>query len=102
MALHTGAAEPIDGDYYGIPLNRVARLLATAHGGQVLLSRVTANLIGDALPPGVALPDLGTYQLPDLTAPERIFQLVAPDLPAAFRHPLLGARCRRFRSHSRR
>ena len=38
MALHTGAAEERDGDYFGPPLNRVARLLSAAHGGQVLLS----------------------------------------------------------------
>src|ERR671921_2681608 len=41
MALHTGAAEERDGDYFGPPLNRVARLLSVAHGGQVLLSAAT-------------------------------------------------------------
>src|SRR5438128_6675950 len=44
VALHTGRVEAREGDYFGPPLNRVARLLATAHGGQVLLSQATADL----------------------------------------------------------
>ena len=52
MALHTGAAEERDGDYFGPPLNRVARLLAAGHGGQTLLSTATHELVRDALPPG--------------------------------------------------
>ena len=84
MALHTGVTEERDGDYYGPPLNRVARLLATGHGGQVLVSDATAGLVRDALPDGVGLLDLGEHRLKDLTRPERIFQLVAPDLPAGF------------------
>src|ERR1043165_2557029 len=58
MALHTGATEERDGDYYGPELNRAARLLATGHGGQVLLSDVTAGLVRDDLPDGVDLLDL--------------------------------------------
>src|SRR6266705_2646466 len=50
MALHSGAAEEREGDYFGQPLNRVARLLAAGHGGQILLSDVTQGLIRDALP----------------------------------------------------
>ncbi|HEV2130281.1 MAG TPA: adenylate/guanylate cyclase domain-containing protein, partial [Longimicrobiaceae bacterium] len=84
MALHTGAAEERDGDYFGPPLNRVARLLAAGHGGQVLLSGVTQDLVRDALLPGVELLDLGEHRLKDLTRPEHIFQLTAPDLPADF------------------
>jgi class 3 adenylate cyclase len=84
MALHTGATEERDGDYFGPPLNRVARLLSAAHGGQVLLSLAARELVRDRLPPGVGLRDLGEHRLKDLFGPERIFQLVAPDLPAGF------------------
>ena len=66
MALHTGGAEQRDGDYFGQPLNRVARLLAAGHGGQVLLSDVTAGLVRYALPAGVSLRDLGEHRLKDL------------------------------------
>ena len=78
------SAELRDGDYFGPPLNRVARLLAAGHGGQMLLSHATAELVRDTLPPDVTLRDLGEHRLKDLTRPEQIFQLVAPDLPADF------------------
>jgi class 3 adenylate cyclase len=55
MALHTGAAEERDGDYFGPPVNRVARLLSAAHGGQVLLSLSTHEMVRDQLPAGAAL-----------------------------------------------
>jgi predicted ATPase/class 3 adenylate cyclase len=84
MALHTGAAEEREGDYFGPPLNRVARLLDAGHGGQILLSLATQELAQDRLPEGVSLRDLGEHRLPGLNRPERIFQLVAPDLPAKF------------------
>src|SRR5207248_2313381 len=84
MALHTGVVELQDDDYLGLPVNRVARLLASAHGGQVLLSRATQELVRDHLPPNVALRDLGEHRLKDLFRPEQIFQLLAPDLPAKF------------------
>ena len=50
MALHTAAATPQDGDYLAPGLNRLARLLAAGHGGQVLLSLATQDLARDALP----------------------------------------------------
>jgi class 3 adenylate cyclase/DNA-binding XRE family transcriptional regulator len=84
VALHTGAAEERDGDYFGQPLNRVARLLAAGHGGQILLSLATSELVRDQLPPDVELRDLGIHRLKDLSRPEQIFQLVALDLPATF------------------
>lgn len=84
MALHTGAAEFRDNDYFGAPLNRVARLLAAGHGGQVLLSLATQELVHDGLPDGVTLRDMGERRLKDLIRPERVYQLVAPDLPADF------------------
>lgn len=84
MALHTGVAEARDGDYFGPPLNRVARLLAAGAGGQVLLSSVSHELLRGDLPDGCSLRDLGEHHLKDLGEPERIYQLVAPDLPADF------------------
>jgi hypothetical protein len=84
MALHIGAAEERDGDYFGPPVNRVARLLAAAHGGQVLLSLPTHEMVRDQLPTGTRLAQLGEYRLKDLFRPERVFQLVAPDLPSEF------------------
>ncbi|HEY3228469.1 MAG TPA: helix-turn-helix domain-containing protein, partial [Roseiflexaceae bacterium] len=84
MALHSGSAEVRDGDYFGPALNRAARLLQAGHGGQVLLSLATEQLVREQLPPDAALRDLGTQRLKDLSLPEQIFQLLAPDLPATF------------------
>jgi predicted ATPase/class 3 adenylate cyclase/DNA-binding CsgD family transcriptional regulator len=84
MALHTGEADERDGDYFGPPLNRVARLLSTGHGGQVLLSRAAQELVREQLPEETALRDLGERRLKDLFRPEKIFQLTASDLPSEF------------------
>ncbi|HET8647833.1 MAG TPA: adenylate/guanylate cyclase domain-containing protein, partial [Vicinamibacteria bacterium] len=84
MALSTGAAEARDGDYFGPPLNRVARLLAAAHGGQILVSAATAELLHGWPVAGTELRDLGEHRLRGLDASERVFQLVVPDLPADF------------------
>jgi class 3 adenylate cyclase len=77
MGLHAGVCEERDGDYFGPAVNRVARLLAVARGGQVLVSGVVAELLSDELPAGVGLRELGTHQLKDLTRPERIYQVDA-------------------------
>jgi predicted ATPase/class 3 adenylate cyclase len=84
MALHTGEAHPHDGDYLASPLNRLARLLAAAHGSQILLTQAVQQLVRDDLPPEVALKDLGTHRLRDLQEPEAVFQAVAPGLPERF------------------
>jgi predicted ATPase/class 3 adenylate cyclase len=84
MALHTGAVELRGGDYVGLALNRVARLLSAGHGGQVLLSQPTYELGRDVLPQEVYVRDLGEHLLRDLERPERVFQLVLPGLPADF------------------
>jgi predicted ATPase/class 3 adenylate cyclase/DNA-binding XRE family transcriptional regulator len=84
MALHTGVAEERAGDYFGPVLNRVARLRDVGHGGQVLLSSATWELLRDHLPPDVVLRDLGAQRLKDLSRSEQIFQLVTPDLPSTF------------------
>jgi predicted ATPase/class 3 adenylate cyclase len=84
MALHTGAAEERDGDYFGPVLNRCARLAAVAHGCQVLCSGATAELVRDCLADGVALLDLGEHRLRDLSRPEHVFQIVHSSLPGEF------------------
>ena len=84
MALHTGAAESRDNDYFGPPVNRVARLLGVAHGGQSILSQATFELIRDFLPPQTGVLDLGSHLLKDLARPEQIFQLVHPELRSSF------------------
>jgi predicted ATPase/class 3 adenylate cyclase len=88
MSLHTGVCEERDNDYFGPVVNRAARLEAVAHGGQVLVSGPTAELLSEALPEGVALRDLGSRRLKDLGRPEQVFQLVADGLASAF--PPLG------------
>jgi predicted ATPase/class 3 adenylate cyclase/Tfp pilus assembly protein PilF len=84
MALHTGAAEERDGDYFGPSVNRVARLMSAAHGGQVLLSAATHEMVRDQLPAGINLAELGEHRLRDLFRPERVYQLTAPGLPSEF------------------
>lgn len=87
MALHTGVTEERGGDYYGPALNRAARILSAGHGGQVLLSQVTYELVRDTAPTGTALTDLGEHRLKDLIRPERIFQ--ASDLALKTEFPPL-------------
>lgn len=84
MALHRGPVSARGGDYFGATLNRAARLLAAGHGGQILLSQAVVADLHTRLPAGMTLRDLGEHRLRDLTQDERIFQLLAPDLPAEF------------------
>ena len=69
--LHTGEAEQRDGDYFGTAVNRAARVMTIAHGGQILCSRVTAELAGEAFP----VRSLGEHRLRDLGAAEELFQV---------------------------
>jgi predicted ATPase/class 3 adenylate cyclase len=84
MGVHTGEAEIRAGDYFGGTLNRAARLMRVAHGGQTLLSQVTAELIEESLPAGVGVRDLGEHRLRDLSRPERVFQLFGPGCVGEF------------------
>jgi predicted ATPase/class 3 adenylate cyclase len=84
MGLHTGVCEERDNDYFGPVVNRAARLEAVAHGGQVLFSGATAELLSESLPEGVTLRDLGLQRLKDLGRPERVFQLEAGFLQPSF------------------
>ena len=84
MALHAGEVEARDGDYFGRPLNRIARLVSTAHGGQVVVSSLVVELLSHEPPRGASLQDLGPHRLRDLAAPERIYQLLGPGLASDF------------------
>jgi predicted ATPase/class 3 adenylate cyclase len=84
MALHTGAVQERDGNYFGPALSKIARLLSAGHGGQILLSLTAQELVKDSLPEGISLRDMGERRLKDLSRPEQIFQVVAPDLPSDF------------------
>ena len=84
MGLHTGVAELRDDDYFGSSVNRAARLLGVAHGGQIVVSQATADLARDDLGDGVGLLELGEVRLRDLSRPERVFQLVHPELERDF------------------
>jgi len=84
MGLHTGYAEERNADYFGPAVNRVARLMAIGHGGQVLLSGSTRELAHSDLPAGVSLIDLGSHRLKDLTEAEQVWQLSIEALPADF------------------
>ena len=84
VGIHTG--EPILGEsgYEGLDVHRVARICAAGHGGQVLVSQTTRNLLEAGQVPEAEFQDLGEHDLRGLPRPERIFQLIAPDLPAEF------------------
>jgi predicted ATPase/class 3 adenylate cyclase/DNA-binding CsgD family transcriptional regulator len=82
--LHTGSAELRDGDYYGTAVNQAARIMSVAHGGQIVLSAATMELVRGQLPDGVMLRDLGAHRLKGLLTPEQLWQVVAADLPADF------------------
>ncbi|MGQ0465315.1 MAG: AfsR/SARP family transcriptional regulator [Sporichthyaceae bacterium] len=84
MAVHVGAAEARGGNYFGPTLNRTARLMAAAWGGQILCSLAAAELTDDQLPSEVSLRDLGEQRLADLARPERVFQVLHPALPDGF------------------
>lgn len=84
MALHTGEPILAGRDYVGIDVHRAARLCAAGHGGQILLSETTRDLVARSLPDGASLRDLGEHRLKDLRSPELVFQLVVPDLLGDF------------------
>lgn len=84
MGLHTGVPVAAERGYVGVGIHRASRICRTGYGGQVLLSQTTADMVEGDLPDGVRLHDLGEYRLKDMPHRERIFQLVAPGLPATF------------------
>src|SRR3954447_5286955 len=79
MGVASGEAQERDGDYFGPPLNRTARVMAAGHGGQILVAASTASLVD-----GVGLVDLGEHRLRDLSHPTRLFQVEAAGLRLEF------------------
>ncbi len=84
MGLHTGEPLSAETGYIGIDVHRAARICAAGHGGQILLSQTTRELVADDLPDALSLRDLGEHRLKDLARPQRLFQVVAADLPSDF------------------
>jgi class 3 adenylate cyclase len=83
MGMHTGEPLSSGTGFVGLDVHRAARIMAAAHGGQILISQATRELARD-LPPEISLADLGEHSLKDLPAPEHLFQVVAPDLDRDF------------------
>ena len=81
MGVHTCEAQPREGDYYGSGVNRAARLMSVAHGGQIVVSVATGELLHDH---DVELVDLGEHRLRDLTDAARVFQVQRPGLSTTF------------------
>jgi DNA-binding NarL/FixJ family response regulator len=85
IGIHTGEATVAGDQYVGLAVHRAARICAAAHGGQVLLSQTTQALLEDEEELGeLDFSDLGPRSLKDFDRPVRIYQLLAPDLPAEF------------------
>jgi class 3 adenylate cyclase len=84
MGVHAGSGEERDGDYFGPVLNRGARLMEAAHGGQIVVSALAAGLLSESPGPDVELTNLGLHRLRDLLTPEHVLQVVAADLPHEF------------------
>lgn len=82
--LHVGRDERRDNDFYGTAVNRAARIMSAAHGGQMLVSSALAELVATRLPEGATLRDLGQVRLRDLAEPERLFQIVHGELRQDF------------------
>jgi class 3 adenylate cyclase len=84
MGLHTGEPQLASEGYVGLDVHHAARIMSAGHGGQVLLSQTTRDLVEHSLPEGVNLLDMGAYRLKDLQQPGQIFQLAIMGLPDDF------------------
>jgi formylglycine-generating enzyme required for sulfatase activity/class 3 adenylate cyclase len=87
MALHRGVVRERDGDYFGLEVNRAARLVSVSHGGQVLLSGDVRDDLAGFLPPDATLHDWGEHQLRGLNSTARIYQLLAPGTAEELKPP---------------
>jgi predicted ATPase/class 3 adenylate cyclase len=87
MAVHTGEPSVNAGELVGLDLHRAARICGAGHGGQILVSGTAAALVGGNLPARVELRDLGRHRLRDVPEPERLFQVLHPDLRREFPPP---------------
>ena len=80
MGIHTGEVDLVANEYVGLDVHRAARVEAAAHGGQVLITGATRDLVRSALPDGVSLRDMGEHRLRDLERLEHLYQLVVQGL----------------------
>ena len=87
MGMHSAEPTVAAERYVGLAVHRAARICAAGHGGQILLSEATHSLLADDVLPDIRFRDLGAHVLKDIERPERIYQLVVPDLPADFPPP---------------
>lgn len=84
MGVHTGEPVREASEYVGLDVHRVARISSAGHGGQILVSQTTYDLVADDFPDGVGVRNLGDHRLKDLTRPLHLYQVVTPDLPTDF------------------
>ncbi len=84
IGIHTGEAGIAGGSYVGLDVHRAARIMAAAHGGQILISDATRALVQRGLADGIELRDLGEHRLRDLSSSERVFQVVVDGLSSEF------------------
>ena len=84
MGMQTGEPHLASEGYVGLDVHRAARIMSAGHGGQVLLSQTTRDLVEHTLSQGVSLRDVGAHRLKDLQQPSQLFQLVIAGLPADF------------------
>jgi predicted ATPase/class 3 adenylate cyclase len=87
IGVHTGEALVVGREYVGLAVHRAARICSAAHGGQVLISGATAELLESDRIPDVNLRELGEHRLKDFPRPERLVEIVIPELPSAFPPP---------------
>lgn len=86
IGIHSGVAEQRDGVFFGVEVNRTARVAAMAHGGQVVVTGAVAGLLADRRGRDIELVDLGQYRLKGLSQPEQVFQVIAPGLDPVVRY----------------
>lgn len=84
VGVHTGEPTQAEGQYAGLDVHQAARVMGAGHGGQVLVSQRTAEIVGGELAGEIELVDLGEHRLKDLSAPQRLYQAVGAGLPATF------------------
>src|SRR4051794_20332982 len=84
MGLHTGEPVAHDGGYVGMDVHRAARVSAAAHGGQVVLTAATHQLVAESLPGDTTVVDLAWHRLKDFADPVHLYQVSAAELPDSF------------------
>ena len=95
IGVHTGRPTLTESGYVGLAVHTAARICATGHGGQIVLSSAAARTVETSLPEGVALRELGVHRLQGVPDPEPLFQLEAEGLPASFPPPRTAVEPRR-------